>query len=458
MTPDGHPHPDRETLQLYLAGTLDEAHSRRVEGHLRGGCLPCLADAREVAVQVAPTGRRLFAQALFGRRARDDAFGHYVSWVERRMLLVEIERGNVPGLMAELMLRPPAARREAVRKSRRYQMLALSEALGEEARREGFRDVARALELAELAVEVADSLKREFYGAHVVADLRARASAALGNARRVAGDLFGAERSLRSALEQLHDGTHDPSQRAEVLSLLASLRVDQSRFEEAAELSERVADAFRRQGDRHREGRALIKMAAARGFSGEPARAVETLERALELLDAERDPKLEFWAHHNVAYFLNDAGRSAEAAARLEAIRPSYQEFWEDRSIQIKGRWLEGRIAAGLGRTEEAVAILKELRSLFIEQDRAFDNALATLDLAAVYLDAGRTEEVKRLAEEMYPIFRSQDVHRHALAALVLFKQAALTEAATAALARDVARDLDRTRKNPYLPYEPARD
>ena len=58
----------------------------------------------------------------------------------------------------------------------------------------------------------------------------------------------------------------------------------------------------------------------------------------------------------------------------------------------------------------------------------------------------------------MYPIFRSQDVHRQALAALVLFKQAAMTEAATVGLARQVADYLTRARNNPYLPFEPAGD
>ncbi len=94
------------------------------------------------------------------------------------------------------------------------------------------------------------------------------------------------------------------------------------------------------------------------------------------------------------------------------------------------------------------------MRSIFSEEERAFDNALVTLDLAAVYLQAGKTDEVKRLAEEMYPVFRSQDVHRHAVAALILFKQAATTEAATVGLVRDLSSYLARARNNPYLRYE----
>jgi hypothetical protein len=56
----------------------------------------------------------------------------------------------------------------------------------------------------------------------------------------------------------------------------------------------------------------------------------------------------------------------------------------------------------------------------------------------------------------MYPIFRSQDVHRQAIAALVLFEQAVTQEAATVALARDVGRYLARARNNPYLRFDTA--
>lgn len=456
--PDRHRHADRDTLESYLAGTLDPAREGKVEDHLRGGCLPCLAAAREAALRTVGASRRSLAVELFGGSGSDDAFEPYATWMGRKIFLIEVEKLMVPDLTAELMLRAPAGRREAVRKGRRYQVLALASALDEDARREGFRDVARAVELAELAVAVAECLDSAFYGARVVADAKALASAGLGNARRVAGDLFGAERELAVALELLQHGTRDPGQRAEVLSLLASLRSDQSRFEEAEELCRHAGAVYRAQGDRHREGRALLKGAGAVAFLGEPARAAAMLEQALGLLDREKEPKLVFWAHHNVAYLLNDAGRSDEAADYLESMGPLYERFGGDRMIRIRRRWLEGRIAAGLDRVDEAVVALQEVRSLFAEQERALDNALVTLDLAAVYLDAGRTEEVKHLVREMYPILRSQDVHRQALAALVLFKQAALTEAATAALARDVARYLERTRNNPYLPYEPARD
>jgi hypothetical protein len=43
----------------------------------------------------------------------------------------------------------------------------------------------------------------------------------------------------------------------------------------------------------------------------------------------------------------------------------------------------------------------------------------------------GSVRELKTLAEEMYAVFESQDIHREALAALLLFQQAAREERLT---------------------------
>ena len=47
--------------------------------------------------------------------------------------------------------------------------------------------------------------------------------------------------------------------------------------------------------------------------------------------------------------------------------------------------------------------------------------SVASLDLAALYAAQGRTAEVRRLAEEMLPVFTSRRIHREALAALIVF-------------------------------------
>jgi hypothetical protein len=65
----------------------------------------------------------------------------------------------------------------------------------------------------------------------------------------------------------------------------------------------------------------------------------------------------------------------------------------------------------------------------------------------------GRTAELKALAREMLPIFRSQGVHREAVAALVLFQEAVREEQVTAAFVREDAAYLDTVRDDPSLRF-----
>ena len=56
----------------------------------------------------------------------------------------------------------------------------------------------------------------------------------------------------------------------------------------------------------------------------------------------------------------------------------------------------------------------------------------------------------------MAPVFRSHELHRHALAAVTLFRHAARSQAATAGLLQDLLRYLQRARNNPYARFEPS--
>ena len=94
------------------------------------------------------------------------------------------------------------------------------------------------------------------------------------------------------------------------------------------------------------------------------------------------------------------------------------------------------------------------MREKFAARGIAYDAALATLELAALYLEQRRTWEVKTLARQMAPIFHAQGVHREALAALRLFCEAAEKEAATVELALRVTEYLYRARHNPLLRFE----
>jgi septal ring factor EnvC (AmiA/AmiB activator) len=115
---------------------------------------------------------------------------------------------------------------------------------------------------------------------------------------------------------------------------------------------------------------------------------------------------------------------------------------------------VEGRVAASLGDHDRACRLLTQVRTTFLEEGNAFDAALAALDLSISHLQEGKTAEVRQLAEEMVTVFRNLEVAREPMAAVLLFREAAHRETATAELAREVATALSDVRRGPTPPRE----
>lgn len=277
--------------------------------------------------------------------------------------------------------------------------------------------------LAERAAAIAADLDPRSYGPELTADLRARCLAELGNAHRVADDLEAAERSLRRAGEESARGSQDPLLLARIMDLTASLRGAQRRFGEALELLDAVYQLYESHGDRHNAGRALISKGLYTGYDNDPEAAVHLLSKGLTLIHPASDPKLVISAVHNLITFLADGGRFREAQRLLQRARRAYHAEG-DRLNLIKLRWLEGRIAAGLGRLRRAEQSLGQARQELEATGLHYHAALVSLDLAAVWLRQGKTAKTRTLVEELVATFQARRIAREALAALVLLKEA----------------------------------
>jgi hypothetical protein len=85
----------------------------------------------------------------------------------------------------------------------------------------------------------------------------------------------------------------------------------------------------------------------------------------------------------------------------------------------------------------------------------AYDAALVTLDLAALYFQLGRHADLRRVAEEMLPTFSSLALHREALAALAFLRTALEAERADRDLVATVATYLKRSLYDPAAAFAP---
>jgi tetratricopeptide (TPR) repeat protein len=271
-----------------------------------------------------------------------------------------------------------------------------------------------------------------------VNDLGARAWSGLGNAQRIRSDFHEAEESFAKAERLLRKGTGDPLEKAHVLLLKSSLRGNQQRFREAFRLLDRVLAIGRKCGDPQLCGKAMIMRGFLLGLANDPEAAIRHLTEGIRDVDPATDSRLLVAAQHNLILFLAESGRYDEAMRLLESARPLYHRVG-DRMSLLRLRWLEGKIETALGRFAEAEHLLRDVRKELIERELGFDAALLCLDLANIFTRQGRSAEMRHLAEEMLPVFRSRDIHREAIAALLVFQKAAEMERVTLGLIREVS-------------------
>ncbi|HEX4496602.1 MAG TPA: hypothetical protein VIE43_13100 [Thermoanaerobaculia bacterium] len=171
------------------------------------------------------------------------------------------ERAEAPVLAAELLALAPERREDRLRQDSRLHTWGLCELLLKKSLEVTAADPAGAAGLADLALAGADRLDPGEHPAAVVADLKARAWAAAGEARRCQGDLGGAEVALRAAAGCLAQGTGDLLVEARLLEFEAALRRQQGRGGEAAALLKLAAARYRESG----ETLLLERVLAARG-------------------------------------------------------------------------------------------------------------------------------------------------------------------------------------------------
>ena len=325
----------------------------------------------------------------------------------------------------------------------RYRSRGLCELLVEEARRTVLVEPRRAEEELRLALEIAETLDPDLYGPGAVEAIQAKAWAWLGNCQRVLTDFHQAENAFRMAELYFIESWLDPLDEALILELKGSLRRGQRRFAESIRLFDEAIALLREVGEIHLQGLALVAKGLALQYKGDLHAAAECYRHSLDLLDGGEDPRAVYACHFNLLSCLFDSGEVHEAAGLIPEVWRRLEQGGS-RHDGFRLRWLEGRVAAALGQAVEAEKIFLEVKEAFVAEGIPFDVALASLDLAALYARTGRTADVKRLAGEILPIFRSCKVPQEALAALIVFRKAAEMEQLTLGVVEEVSTALRR--------------
>jgi len=435
-------HPPREILEAFLHGRPPGGGLRQVVAHLMAGCVQCRRVIEPLAVAMFRPGSPAAATA-------DDAVyagpvAAALATARARMKSLEHERKEARIKMTRLLCGGPLDGDSLYADEPGFWTWGLCEALLETSWDLRESDPAGMLRLAELAVEAAERLQPEACGAATLSDLRAQAWAGLANACRVSDRLPLAETAMARATAARREGTGSPLLRARLAELSASLHCDRRQFPAAFGLLDLAYRLYRRHGDLHDAGRALITKGLHTGYTGDPEEGIRLITRGLRRVERARDPRLVFQGLHNVLLFRVELGEFRVARRQLWEMRPLYSRH-ADRIAQIKLRWIEGKICVGLGDFDHAERALRQAKEAFEGEGLIYDGAIVSFDLASVWLRQGKTSEVHRLAGEMLDTFRARSIAREALASLLMLRDAAGRNEATLDLIERVASVFERS-------------
>jgi tetratricopeptide (TPR) repeat protein len=433
-------HPAAEALQAFALGSATAEQARTVVTHLLHGCQEC-ADrvAYMGALSVAPAEPSPY----------DGGYDFAITRALRSVLSKDEDE-----LRVQLAMSRSAERGERLgswEAGPRPRGWAQCEALIDVVRELRHDVPATLLRLSQLAAGLAESLDERACGPRNVRDLQARAWGEVGNALRVGGELRRAEEIFGRAFARAAEGSGDPLLFAGLADLAASLCRAQRKFREACELLDLARRIYLEYDDPHLAGRTLISKAMVLDYASRPREAARLLYDGLGLIDGARDPRLLLTALHHYTSLAIDEGDFARAARLLAESRELYDEQAELLDL-LRRRRLEGRTAFGLGDDKTAERAFQEAREGFARRELPYEVALASLDLAAIWLRQGRTGRVRRTVEEMLATFRSHGIRREAIATLLVLRRALERERATERLLQAAAARLRRVERWPAPP------
>jgi transcriptional regulator with XRE-family HTH domain len=359
------------------------------------------------------------------------------------------DRNAAEDLVRWLLEEPsPKARRDLVETSRQFRQWAVAERLCHESERAAANSADQALDLARLALRVAELAPGDPLWSQ---RLQGYAWIFIANARRVGGDMPAATEGFVAARQFWEAGASaDPG-------ILSAWRLPDR------EASLRRRDDSNRALALHDEalalaplevrGRVLLNKAFTLEQIEESELALPVLLEAQPLLERHEDPRLPWGLQFNLIVILCKLGRFLDAEAAMPEVVELATVLGNELDI-VRVLWLRSRIDLGFGRRGEAEAALEQVRLAFRERGIAYDFAKVTLELAVLLGTEGRLSEVKALAQQTLWIFKTQGIHSEAKKALQLFCEAAEAERLTVLLAQRILGYLEKAQRNPALRFE----
>lgn len=426
------------SITALVRRSLSSEEEEEIRRHLES-CLECRGRIDESCRRAGVEDYKKAFQPSDYSIVMDNVFATILSESKQ----VEGERATAGHLISELLHHSLEQQRILVANSVRFQSWGLAEYLLAACRASWSEEPVRAEAYAEIALDVMKQLGAGGFRARLLSDLKAEAWAYIGNCRRIRSALPEAALAFVEAESCLREGTGDHLDHARLMDLKASFLSTSGRYDEALAALDSARRSYIEASERHLEGRVLLNRAKVLYDSGRLEEAVTSLAQSRSRIDPVRDPYLELLVQWTELAYLTELGRTEEAYRRLPEVRELIRTR-APRLERLRFLWTEGLLRQRVGQIELAEEALKQVRNGFVAASIPVDVALVSLDLASLYLEDGRTAEVRQLVAEAAPLFASRGIEREVLMAWSLFCQAAERDAATIEL---VGRVSDRIRR-----------
>ncbi len=306
------------------------------------------------------------------------------------------------------------------------------------------------IHIAELALSALRATERQ--AGKDLPSLICQGWAWVGNARRLAFDLDGAERAFANAEIYMGLVGQHSLVKAEYFILKASLRRWQRRSEEALELCNHALPTFRAVGSAKDVARAFLEGANIAEQAGKTNDCIAFLEQVLEHIEDLDSTHLKFTVYYNLAGAYAKTGKHEDAIELLPLIRDLLPQQTQEAISHL--HWLEGVIANEAGDKILAERLFRQARRGFHKNGNIGCTSLVDLELALVYLEQGRNMEVMRLTSGVIPIFESLRSHEEAGAALSLMRGAVERNKISADILDEIRQRLDLIRLDPTVNFE----
>lgn len=197
----------------------------------------------------------------------------------------------------------------------------------------------------------------------------------------------------------------------------AALRIDQGRFRDALSCLEK---GLRASPSAERTSRLLLSRAAVLSERSREVQALADLAEAELCLDRRLEANLWMRLRLEQLHAVCQLGRFAEAEPWLSEAAELAERIGRDWE-RLQVRCIRGWVAAGLGRSAEAVAVFGPLRADLKAANRIFESVAIGLDLAGLLAGQGDSDGVLALADELEPLLGDRKIPDPAKTPLKLF-------------------------------------